>query len=184
MIPGANDRSLNQLLQAWPSKAIAYLYNQYYEILVHIAERRTQDRKASEDIVQEVFIELWKKSDAISRREGFLVIPYLVSMVKKKSFTVYRNGLKHADNAMPLLEQMPSPVPSTEYELMKTDRHWTLQLIVAALPARQKQCIEMRFLGEMSIESIAIRLSITQKAVEKNITQGLKRLRMYRSSVR
>ncbi|HTF20665.1 MAG TPA: sigma-70 family RNA polymerase sigma factor [Chryseolinea sp.] len=184
MIPGTDDRSFNELMRTWPSKAILYLCDHYYEGLVQIAERRTYDRKASESIVREALIELWEKSGSISRSEGFLAIPYVVNLVKKKSFVVYRHNLTQADDRWSLLERLMIPEPSREYELMQSDKYSTLQLIVASMPVRQKQCIEMRFLKEMSTESIAIRLSTTQKIVEKNISRGLRRLLTGRSAMR
>lgn len=180
----ANNEIFKDLILAWRDRAIDYLYEHYYNSLVHIAERKTHDRKASEDIVQEALIEVWQKSEWLARQKGLLIGPYLIVVVKHKAITYYYQTAKLGQKKFPYpLEDLLSTRISKESEIIQSDKNNTLRDIVSTLPVRERECIEMRFLQEMSIEAIAIRLSISKKGVEKNITSGLKRLRKSKSSM-
>lgn len=180
----ADSEKFKDLLLTWPDRAIDYLYEHYYSALVHIAERKTHDRKASEDIVQEAFVEVWQKSRSLGRRRGFLIGPYLISVVKHKSITFYYQTAKRDEIPVSdLLQHLLSTKSSKESDIIQADNNQALRDIVSTLPAREQECIRMRFFQEMSVEAIGVRLGITRKAVEKNITRGLKRLRKFRSSM-
>lgn len=180
----AESEKFKDLIIKWPDRAIDYLYENYYNSLVHIAERKTHDRKASEDIVQEAFIEVWQKSEWLISQKGLLIGPYLIGIVKNKAITFYyqTSRLDERKSSFPLGELL-STIVSKESEIIQSDRYKTIRDIVATLPARERECTEMRFFQEMSNEAIALRLGISIKAVEKNITSGLKRLRKSKSSM-
>lgn len=180
----ADSEIFKDLILAWRDRTIDYLYEHYYSSLVHIAERKTHDRKASEDIVQEAFIEVWQKSEWLASQKGLLIGPYLISIVKNKAITYYNQTAKLDQRKFPYpLEDLLNTKISKETEIIQSDMAKTLQDIVSILPAREQECIRMRFLQEMSIEAIGLRLDISKKAVEKNITSGLKRLRKFKSSM-
>lgn len=176
-----DNETFKELILTWPDLAIKYLYEHYYDPLVRIAERKTHDRKASEDIVQEAFIEIWKKSKTLCAREGFLIGPYLVYLVKKKSITFYHQSIRRQNKSLLDISNQPGAKVSTDLEILESDKCNSLRGIVLTLPVRQKECLLMRFFEEMSIGSISVKLGISKKAVEKNITNGLKNLRNYRS---
>ena len=178
----STDESFNDLIRTWPNKAIRHLYEHYYNTLVHIAERRTHDRKASEDIVQDVLIEVWKKSELINW-DGFLIGPYLINLVKKRAINFYYQNSRKLKDPSFILEELLSTNTSKESELIQSDKYQTLKDIIATMPPRERECIEMRYFQEMSVESIAQQLGVTKKAVEKNITKGLKRLRNYKRAM-
>lgn len=177
------DETFNDLFRTWPDKAITYIYDHYYKELVHIAERRTSDRNAAEDIVQDVLVEFWKKSKEIRMRKGFLIGPYLIYLVKNRSINFYNQRSREVKDPSILLGELVSTNITKESELVLADKYKTLKDIVSRMPARERACIELRYFHEMSVESIARKLGVTSKAVEKNITKGLKRLRKHRSIV-
>jgi RNA polymerase sigma-70 factor (ECF subfamily) len=180
----ADSEIFKDLILTWPDRAIEYLYEHYHNSLVHIAERRTHDRKAAEDIVQEAFMEVWEKSNWIGTQKGLLIGPYLISVVKHKSITFYYQAARlDQKKSSYFLEYLLTTRTSKESEIIQSDKNKILRAIVSTLPARERECIQMRFLQEMSIEAIAIRLNISKKGVEKNITSGLKRLRKFKSSM-
>lgn len=178
MLGFADTESFKELIITFPSIAIRQLYDHYYKVLVHMAERRTNNQKAAEDIVQDAFAEVWKKFEWLARRKDILIGPYLISVVKKKAITHFHQSHRfHETSSDVVLEALQSTRTSKEAELIQADRHRMLHDIVSTLPRRERECIQMRFLSEMSIDSISTQLGISRKSVEKGITKGLKRLR-------
>jgi RNA polymerase sigma factor (sigma-70 family) len=180
----ADNETLKDLIHKWPDQAIEYLYDHYYSSLVHVAEQRTHDRKASEDIVQEALTEIWKKAEWLGSQKNLLIVPYLIAIIKNKSITYYYWSKKLGElNSSVYLDDLLSTKISRESEIIQSDQYNALRDIIATLPPRERACIELRFLQEMSIEAVAIQLNISKKGVEKNITSGLKRLRKFKSAM-
>ncbi len=169
---------LKTLMLVQPGVAIRILYHRYYNALVAIAERRTHDRKAAEDIAQEALVEAWKNFERLATQKELLIGPYLVRIVRNKAITCYHRSAKFTRNT--LADEFWNTA-SQEAEVVESERCEILWLTVSSLPPRQHECIEMRFRCEMSIESISTRLGISRKSVEKGIATGLRRLRNYKS---
>lgn len=170
----STDELFKHLIRTWPNKAIKLLYDHYYSILVHIAERKTNNRKVAEDIVQDILIEIWKKSDRINWN-GFRIGPYLINLVKKRAINFYYQDARMVNNF--IIEELRSTTATKESELIQADKYQALKDIITTMPRRERECMEMRYLQEMSVEAIAQQLGVTKKAVEKNITKGIKRLK-------
>lgn len=170
--------SFQELLLKWPGTVIQYLRKRYYHKLVHLSEKWTHNREASQDIVNEALIEVWKKSEWLARQKDLLIGPYLLGIVRFKSITFYHRASKQEQVQPPeFLDELGSSVPSMEAEVIKLDRYKRLRDIVSALPATMSACIDMKYFKGMNNEAIATDLGISKKTVEKAIAQGLKNLR-------
>ncbi|MBK9567430.1 MAG: hypothetical protein IPO37_20370 [Saprospiraceae bacterium] len=53
------------LMWSSPEKALEYIYDNYYEMMCNLVYRIIKDSAVSEDIVQDVFLEIWRKRDEI-----------------------------------------------------------------------------------------------------------------------
>lgn len=177
----STDESFKDLIRKWPNKAIKLLYDHYYKALVHLAERRTNNRKVAEDIVQDVLIGIWKNSDRINWN-GFRIGPYLINLVKKRAINFYHQNARIEKNF--ILERLQSTSASKESDLIQSEQYLTLRAVIAKMPTREKECLEMRYFNEMSLDAISQQLGISKKAVEKNLTKGLKRLRSQKHVIR
>ncbi|MDQ2656356.1 MAG: sigma-70 family RNA polymerase sigma factor [Bacteroidota bacterium] len=172
-----NDK-FKTLILLQPGIAIRILYHRYYKALVCIAEQRTHDRKAAEDIAQEALVEAWRNFERLAKQKDMLIGPYLAGIVRNKAITCYHRSLKSTSN---IFREDFWNTASQEAEVVESEKREILWRSVSSLPPRQHQCIEMRFRLEMSIEAISTRLGISRKSVEKGIANGLRRLRNYNS---
>lgn len=161
-----------------PGIAIRNLYYQYYKTLVRVAERRTHDRSAAEDIAQEALVEAWRNFERLAKQKEMLIGPFLIRIARNKAITWYHRSAMFTRSTF--MEDFWNTV-SREVELVESEKREVLWQSVSSLPPRQHQCIEMRFRLEMSIESISARLGISRKSVEKGIAKGLSRLGNYKS---
>jgi RNA polymerase sigma factor (sigma-70 family) len=172
-----DSESFRDLIRKWPDYALNLLYKEYYIRLLHIAERKTNNRKASEDIVQEAFIEVWKKSKWIADQKDLLIGAYLVGIVRHKAISFFHLTSRELNRSPDLLHEIMDSYASWESRIVQENTYARLRLIVAALPVRERECIQMKYFQEMSNEAIARELGISKKTVEKHITRGLKILR-------
>lgn len=169
--------SFRDLIRKWPDYALSLLYKEYYSRLLHIAERKTNNRKASEDIVQEAFLEVWKKSNWIADQKDMLIGPYLVGIVRHKAISFFHQSVREVSRSPDLMHEVMNSYSSWESRIIQENTNARLRIIVAALPVKERECIQMKYFQEMSNEAIARELGISKKTVEKYITRGLKILR-------
>jgi len=177
-----NDMFLT-LAKKWPEAAAQYLFKRLYHNLVRISCQRTNNRQASEDIAQDVLVEVWRNLDRLVLQEGFLVVPYLLMLVKKRSITYYRKTTITRSVAPDSLDLFRSSLPTVEDSLDVTDARDRLLALVDMLPERERNCVHLRYLEGLSNDAVADRLGISKKTVEKRLTSGIRLLRTYRPAV-
>lgn len=165
------------LIGKWPDYALKLLYRQYYGRLLRIAERKTNNRKASEDIVQEAFIEIWKKSKWIAAQENFLIGPYLIGIVKNNAISFFRDANKEWNRSPDLIQYDMDAYAVWKSGVTQQSTHAMLRTIVETLPIKERECMQLKYFHDMSNEAIARQLGISKKTVEKYITRALKNLR-------
>lgn len=151
------------------------LFDQYYQSLCQYAYSITLDRMESEDIVQDIFVNLWHKRDELTLLSNPKA--YLATAVRNK---VYENKRKKA------LQIVSSPVEDSlnnvaennldvnldEYILV--DRLYTS---IRQLPSRCSAIFALSKLEGKSNRAIADQLGISIKTVENQMTKAFKLLR-------
>lgn len=173
-----DNKAFQELLKKWPAAALRYLQKHYYHKLLQTAVQRTHNREASEDIVQETLLEVWKKAKSLATEERIQVIPYLYGIVRHKATNWFnqfhkRENLQSSDK----LDQLVSTSPDAEHEMILADHHRNIRDMVSLLSDREKVCVELKYFHDMSNDSIARELGLSKKSVEKYLTNALKRLR-------
>jgi len=173
-----NDQFL-ELAKKWPVAGLQYLHKHFYHKLVHISQQRTNNLQASEDIVQEIFSDLWRKLDKLIAQAGFLVVPYLLMLVRNKSITYYHKSTITRSLSSDTLDSLSSAIPTAEDQLIFSDGLDQLRVLVNRLPQKDRECVRLKYFEGMSNDAIAYHLRISKKTVEKRLTSGIRLLRKY-----
>lgn len=173
-----NNEEFKRLLLSWPNRAIKYLYDLHHRSLLKISEQRTHNRKAAEDIVQDAITYLWERRQELARQEDLLIEPYLYKVVKNQSINFYKKVL----NLNETLLDEDQLVPGEDENIMSDEMIKELWKVLSTFPAREQQCLIMRYFQDMTYNDIADDLGITVKAVERSLTSARKRLRRFRSN--
>src|SRR5271157_4080282 len=69
----ADDMRLVARVRAGDQQALSELYDRYSKVVYGVALRILHDTGAAEDIVQDIFLQLWRKPDAFDSSRGSLV---------------------------------------------------------------------------------------------------------------
>lgn len=157
------------------------LFEKHYESLCLYATRITGSYEAAEDVVQECFVELWQKRDTIdfsTPLRGYLY---------KSAFNRAVNYLQSKANSMQrddscsnrLQEELCNMIAEQEDKLAYKDLSDCIAKGINTLPDQCRKIFIMSRTYDMKNREIAEKLSISVKAVEKQITQALKLLRSY-----
>ena len=140
----------------------------HYETLCIRAFRLVHDRNLSEDIVQDVFLMLWKRRTEIDFSRP--VLPYLTTAVRNRSIDC---GLDTLDGYVRCLV-----ADRCEEEF---DLSWLRHEIDDGVSQLSEQCRRVFLLSRVTglkNREIAERLNISVKAVEKHIGVALSKLRL------
>lgn len=161
-------------LSEWadPDGVIAALYSEHARSLVGLARVFVDHRDAAEDIVQEAFIRMARSLDRI--REPDRAGAYLRSIVLNLARDHNRRGLVSLRHRMPANDLDPVGVDET---IASNDEHRRLIEEVRALPRRQRDCVALRYLMELSVTEIAATLGLSENSVKTHLKRGLARLR-------
>jgi RNA polymerase sigma factor (sigma-70 family) len=176
MLHQIENERFRKLLLVFPSKAIELLYEFYYEKLIQIASRLTHDSHVAEDIVQDVFLYIWKQHKELSKDHKDTIENYLIKAVKNRSFTYYSKHSKVQAKNNELLEYIMLENDLTnEGELEYAEKIKLVRDTISEFPKMERECLLHRLDG-LSTHEIAVHFGITVKAVERSITSAKKRL--------
>lgn len=138
--------------------------------LVRLARLFVDDRDAAEDVVQEAFLRLARhagKIDAMDRAPAYLrsIVLNLARDHNRRglvSLRHYNTAGREVDVADDLADQ-----------LVRSDDHRRVIDAVRQLPARQRDCITLRYFEEMSIDGIATTLGLSGNSVKTHLQRAM-----------
>lgn len=163
--------------------ALETLFKRFYKPLRAYAFRFVNDKDLSEDIVQDVFYELWKRRESI-RFEDESVKSYLFKAV----YTHALNALdKKQQDVYPLKPERDGYIGSVRSSYMQNSEQSLLlkeleEEIMSYINTLPPQCHKIFMLSRsygLKNREIAEQLNISIKAVEKQISKALSGLKEY-----
>jgi RNA polymerase sigma-70 factor (family 1) len=166
------DAELLDLLRLDDRKAFEILYNKYSGKVYHAAYNLFRDKDVCEDLVQELFIDLWAKRNKlnISSLEW-----YLKMAIKNRVLMYIRTKRATLDlSAIAMLTEKYT----ADSKLMQNDISQILKNNVERLPEKCRQIFTLSRQEYLSNKEIASRLNISIKTVENQITIALRYLRI------
>jgi RNA polymerase sigma-70 factor (ECF subfamily) len=174
----AGDNELWHLIsQENDAMAFEQLYKKYMHVLMSVLCKWTDDRTGAEDVLQEVFLDLWDKRGRINIQQG--IFPYLYSMTRYKIFDRLREQQlkdKHLQAWSSLTSQMEQPVTAfLEAELK--DREALVSSELAKLPAQMKKIYLLSAEQGKNIREISEELLVSPYTVKNHLHKIRKRLR-------
>ncbi|MDR1201437.1 MAG: RNA polymerase sigma-70 factor [Tannerellaceae bacterium] len=159
------------------------LFRKYYKILRAYAYHLSGDKHMAEDIVQDVYYELWKKRDGLVM-EGAIKF-YLFRSIYTKTLN-YLNSKTYTD--LEAFEQstegriqqiyLQSHLSDQESELIYKELREKVNSVINSLPEQCKKVFILSRKYELKNKEIAEQLDISVKTVEKHISKALSILRI------
>ncbi len=166
------DSELQQLVKEGNKPAFEEIFERYWKRLFAYAFKIFNDEKICEDIVQEIFISLWEKSnDAnILNLEG-----YLIRAVKYKIANHIRD-IKFSPVHLEILQNIPNPLqPDNEMEYEEFEAEIFNE--IRKLPPKCQQVFMLSRFENYTNPEISKELEISLRTVEKHISNALKFLK-------
>ncbi|TYA74526.1 RNA polymerase sigma factor [Seonamhaeicola marinus] len=164
-----NDLDLINSLKQGESKAYAYLVDTYHHKLCTYAYSLTNDEALAEDVVQNVFVKVWRKRQNL--KSNFSLKNYLYRSVYNEFIDQYRKR-------KPVISLEKKHIDGLSYIVEKEDDK-SLERIIAVvkqeiekLPPKCKQTFLLSKQEGLTNIEIAEYLNISIKSVEAHITKA------------
>lgn len=170
-----NDKDILRELKRDNKKALTLLYDNYWKPLFISSYNLLKDKEVCEEIIQDVFIEIWNKRTELQIKVSLK--SYLYGCVRYKVFAEFRKN-KHI--RVELYEELNNrfQYATPETHLMHNELQEQIALVVETLPEKCKIVFKLSRTEQLSHKEIAEQLNISTKTVENHITKALKTLKL------
>lgn len=168
---GTDDELLKSFLQG-DSHAFKLIYQRYSSDLYTAAYNLFRNKPLCEDLVQELFTDLWIKRSNLNIKS---VKPYLYTSIKNRVLTAIRSGKIMLDESA--LEKLIADYSAADSRLNMRELNEVLNKGIESLPDRCREIFYLSRREHLSNKEIAQRLNISLKTVENQMTIALRRLR-------
>src|SRR5258708_20242458 len=160
-----------------PLQYVPALYSQHADSARALASRLLFDRCEAEDVVQDVFLTLWRRPDRFDPERG-TDRSWLLTVVRNRSLDhLRRRGFKHSEDVADLAERLPDPHSADiADELDAAARNKALWQLVDALPPCQADLIRRAYVSGQTHQEIAGDTGLPLGTVKSRIRPGLAKL--------
>jgi RNA polymerase sigma-70 factor (ECF subfamily) len=167
-----DDAALIARMRAGDQSAMADLYDRYSGVVYGVALRVLASATAAEDVVQEVFLQLWRKPQAFDAGRGRLA-PWLAVIARNRSIDHLRKRPAEDDiDALPI-----STGVNLEDDAAQKLAVEKVRGVLALLPQDQRKALEMAYFEGMTHTEIAGKTGDPLGTVKTRIRSGLLALR-------
>lgn len=168
------DIDLIARIVARDESAVGDLYDRHSRLIYGLILRIVRDRGEAEEILQEVFVQVWTRADTYNVQLG-APIAWLVRIGRNRAIDRLRANTVRARTveATPL----PLPVESPETRAALSEQERAVARAVAALPPDQRQLIECAYFGGLTQSELAERFGLPLGTVKTRVRTGMTTLR-------
>jgi RNA polymerase sigma-70 factor (ECF subfamily) len=174
-----SDRALLGRVAAGDVAALRLVYNDHAPRAMAIARRILRNVEEAEDIVQETFLELWRRAPQFDGRRGGLVA-WIVTIARSRAIDRLRScstAGRTIDEVMATPEVHPSGPPSP---VEHTERRLTESKVaeaLAALPPEQRRTIQLAYFDGLSQTEISAKTGCPLGTVKMRVKLAVGKLK-------
>lgn len=180
---GLSDEELVELVSEGETAAFEALYEKYSGATYALAVRMLGDAGAAEEVVQDAFVSMWKKSETYDASQGKLYT-WLLRITRNRAIDEIRkksSPTRAAANQRRLYEEtrnVPGPPGETGAEAAYlSEIRGFVREAMDELPKEQRQVVELSYLGGLSQREISEKTGIPLGTVKTRMRLALKKLR-------
>ncbi|MEN6455114.1 MAG: RNA polymerase sigma-70 factor [Prolixibacteraceae bacterium] len=162
---------LLEKLKEGDRKIFTRLFEYYYSSLVIYADHYMHDEKASEDIVQSVFVRMWENRHEIKAAS---IRFHLISSVKNRCIDLIRKGGTQGKYIRRQMNQ--SEIQESEF-WAESELKEMIETAIAKLPPRCREIFLLSRFEGLKSKEIAQQLNLSPRTVETQIAHALRVLR-------
>jgi RNA polymerase sigma-70 factor, ECF subfamily len=173
-----DDAMLGELIAKRDPAAIEELYDRHGSASYGLARRVVADEQLAQDVVQEVFLAIWRGAATYDGSRGSLST-WLFSLTHHKSVDAVRRSQRHSGRRAPeeALSTEADPSPGVDEQAVAALRRDQVRAALADLPEPQRKALMLAYFGGYSQSEIAQLTGTPLGTVKTRTLAALRRLR-------
>ena len=179
--PGVpTDLELMLAIQAQDPEALSQLYDRYNGILKALILRVIHNDTEADDLLQEIFMEIWNQARNFSPEKG-KPLGWMVTLARRRAIDGLRKKQAYTRAGERLqveTEQQPEAWVhnATEADINSGDTRHLIRKVIDSLPVAQQEAVELAFFRGMSQREIAAHTKTPLGTVKTRLELGLKKI--------
>src|SRR5262249_42471036 len=159
----ASDEALIAAIAQGDKRALQVLFGRHNVRVYRFVLRFLNDEAAAEDMVSEVFLDVWRQADRFERRSQ--VSTWLMAIARNKALSVLRKrSTEELDEEVAEFIEDPSDNP--EVTMQKKQQSSFLQECLAQLSAAHREIVDLVYYHEKTIEEVAEIIGVPANTVK------------------
>ena len=173
------DIELLQRIASGDSAALGEFYDRHSSLLFTLAARIVADPKEAEDVLQEVFVQLWDKASQFDSTQG-RPLAWVLTLTRHKAIDRLRSTQRRRTRLVEQTDdnfEQPAPSASAAENAGAAEQGEIIRAALARLPVHQRRAIELAFFDGLSQTEVAAALNEPLGTVKARIRRGMLKLR-------
>jgi RNA polymerase sigma-70 factor (ECF subfamily) len=167
-----DDAALIARMQAGDESAMAALYDRYSGIVYGVALRVLGNTTSAEDVLQEIFLQLWRNPYVFDTTRGKLAA-WLAVVTRNRAIDQLRRHPPEDD-----IEDLPIALTANlENEAVQRQAVEKIRTALSQFPQEQRRALEMAFFEGLTHSEIAAKTGEPLGTIKTRIRTGLLALR-------
>ncbi len=169
------DQELNSLLKQGDHAAFTEIYHRYWRKIFVVAHKRLGDQEEAEEIVQNLFLNLWRKRESFQLTTGFQ--NYFAVALKFEILDVMRKwaNVHKYENELSLTYTEADESMLRSVDLQELTQK--IQLTISTLPEKCQLVFRLKYEQGYTQKQIAAEMDISEKTVEAHLAKAKKKLK-------
>ena len=171
------DADLVRAVARGDEHAYASLYDRYASILLGLLIRILHSRAEAEDVLQEVFLQVWQRAANFDETRG-RAFTWLVTLARSRAIDRLRSLASRDRVAEESAREVPTEEASDAVaDAMRAEQSEIVSRALAELPEEQRRAISLAYFDGLTQTEIADRTGEPLGTVKTRTRAGLKKLR-------
>ena len=174
--PGTSDHALIRAIAAGDKQAMHVLYTRHNVRLYRFVLRLTNDRSLSEDVVSEVFIDVWRQADRFKGKSQ--VSTWMLAIARYKALSALR-ARSHEQLDDDAAMAITDPAADAETTVDDQNRSAVVQECLSQLSAIHREVLDLVYYHEKSVDEVAQIVGVPASTVKTRMfyaRKGMERL--------
>lgn len=171
-----SDAELADLIKSGNKYAFTEIYERYWSVLLRHARRMLQDNEETRDILQDVFLTLWKKAPELELTSSLSA--YLYALVRNRILNLVVRDKVKANYLASLEDFIDHGEATTDFTIRSKQLAARIEEELAALPPKMREVFELSRKHNLSYHQISEKLMISDNTVKKQMSNALKQLKL------
>lgn len=170
-MPDPNDRELILRLQQGSLDALGELYDRFRQMVYRTALAITGDPEAANDLLQDVFLRLYRFAERIDAQRP--IEPWLYRMTANLSYTWVKRRNRWVRPLEDLADWLAGSSRNSPQETAEKHDDWQLiQQAIGGLPLPQRVVVVLYYLNDLSLQEISDILGVPVGTVKSRLHYG------------